>query len=116
MSPANIAPNQPMMRDILPHLALQLRLDLQVLQPIFRNACLLAPRQLWCSGRGLWRDERGGREGERRERRNGGGGGEEGREGGYLRGCEVAYFGTVVDLKPGADARGSVVPDPVESR
>jgi len=114
MSATHIAPNQPMMRDILPHFASQLGLNLQILQRVLLKPCLLSTRELRRGGCCFRRNERRRGERECRECRDGAWGGEEGRDGSDLWGREVAYSRAVVDLEAGAYARGCVVADPVE--
>lgn len=72
MSPANIAPNHPMMCNILPHLSPELCLNLQILQRILFQSLLLSPREAKHSRCCFWRFEVGFG---KRERREGGGSG-----------------------------------------
>ena len=126
---ANVAANHALVGDVLPHLALQVRLDPQPAQRI--HPLRLLSRE-W-RGRRVelrkvrpgtreslqWRRWRGRlecRRGERRAWRDGGcgGRGEESGNGGQLRRVELAHATGVVDLQAGTDAAGGVATDPIE--
>ena len=129
VSLADVTANHTLVRDVLPHFALQIRLDPQPAQWVrslrprlleWWRRCIesreVRPRA-WQSlqrrrqrgrlerGRGKWRARGDGGRGRRRK---------EGRNGSQLRRGEVAYTTGVVDLQAGADAAGRVATDPIE--
>ena len=126
---ANIAANHALVSDVLPHLALQVRLNPQPAQRVHPLRLLswewrgrrVELREVRPGARqSLQRRRRRGRlecrRGERRAWWDGGRGGrgEEGGNGGQLRRVELAHATGVVDLQAGADAAGGVATDPVK--
>ena len=109
----NVTSNHPLVHDVLPHLALELRFNLDILQGVHRRrqACLGLPFvslrkggvkdrlqcSLWCR-EGRWRIASGGHG---KPRRSVGrmGRGEEGREGCDLEWRQLSDFAPVVNLE-----------------
>ena len=109
--PSDVAADHALVRDVLPHLSAQVRLDLDLPQAVYGSRGLLLRRERLAQ-RG--RDEARGGERVRGDWGGVGGGGEEGGEGGDLGLVEVAHSAAFVDLHAGAEAEGGFLANTVE--
>ena len=110
MPPSDITADHALVRDVLPHLPAQVRLDLNLPQAVCGRRDLLLRERMCQRGR----DVAGCGERVCGDRRGVCGGREEGSEGGHLGLVQIAHSAAVVDLHTRAEAEGSRLPNTVE--
>ena len=116
--PSDVAADHTLVRDVLPHLPAQVRLDLDFAQAVDGSRGRLLRRRCRPWGRlpNCGRDVVRCGQRVRGDRRGVRGGGKEGGEGRDLGLVEIADSAAVVDLHARAEAEGGRLPDAVEVR